>query len=106
MQKGIVNTYSFYQQPKWLKCAAYIRKKYQYTCQVCGKRGNLIHHIKPLTQEDYINRPLEKCYGEDNLTCLCFQCHEDIHSKGNIRKELYFDENGEIQIKEKPDISK
>ena len=95
-----VNTYGFYNQTKWLKVALRIRKKYKYTCQICGKRGNIVHHIKPLTQDDYIKKPSEKCYGENNLTCLCFQCHEDIHSRGKVRPGLYIDANGEIQVRE------
>ena len=99
-QKQVVNTYGFYNQPKWLKVAAYIRRKYNYTCQDCGKRGVYIHHINPLTQDDYINRPAAKCYGENNLTCLCHNCHEKRHTKGKIRNGLYFDKEGQLQIKE------
>lgn len=100
MSRELVNTYGFYNTPKWKKVAKYIRAKYNYTCQLCGKKGVLIHHINPLTQEDYIERPLEKCYGENNLTCLCFDCHEQVHSKVRVRPGCYIDENGEIQVKQ------
>ena len=98
--KELVNTYGFYQQKHWLKVADYIRRKYKYTCQKCGKRGVYIHHINPLTQDDYINRPIDKCYNENNLTCLCHNCHEKEHSKDRIREGLYIDKNGQIRIKE------
>lgn len=96
--KELTNTYGFYQSSKWLHTASYIRKKYNYVCQVCGKKGVYVHHINPLTQEDYINKPLMKCYGENNLTLLCYHCHEKEHSKKRIRDGLYIDKNGQIQL--------
>ena len=96
--KEVVNTYGFYNTTKWLSVAKYIRRKYNYVCQVCGKKGVYVHHINPLTQEDYINKPLHKCYGEDNLTLLCYYCHEKEHSKKRIRDGVYIDKYGQIQL--------
>ena len=103
-RRSKTNTYGFYDSPKWRKVADYIRKKYYYICQAegCGEKGTYVHHIDPLTEKDYIERPAEKCYGEDNLTLLCFDCHEVIHGRLNtgIREGCYFDSNGNIQSKE------
>lgn len=98
-----VNTYGFYQSNKWTKVAIYIRNKYNHICQRCGKRGNYVHHVNPLTQEDYINRPPEKCYGENNLTLLCHNCHEKEHSKRTIREGTYIDKDGQLKLVDEGD---
>lgn len=94
----------FYQSYKWLKVAKVIRMKYDYVCQGCGKRGSHVHHIDHLKREDYINKPAEKCYGEDNLILLCKECHEEEHNSQKCRKGLTFDENGELIVKEKNNV--
>lgn len=100
----VTDTHGFYDTAKWKKVAEYIRQKYFYTCQAkgCGEKGVYVHHIDPLTEEDYVKRPPEKCYGEDNLMLLCFNCHEVIHKRMNtgIREGCYFDSDGNIQVKE------
>lgn len=98
--KQLINTYGFYQDKHWTKVAIYIRNKYNHICQKCGKRGNYVHHKNPLTQDDYINRPLAKCYGEDNLTLLCHNCHELEHTKKRNRDGTYFDDTGQIRLVE------
>ena len=98
------DTRGFYDSSKWRRVAEYIRQKYFYTCQTkgCGEKGTYVHHIDPLTEKDYLERPAEKCYGEDNLTLLCFNCHEVAHKRMNtgIREGCYFDSEGNIQAKE------
>lgn len=96
MQKERSIIDKFYQSTKWIKCAKTIRMKYDYVCQECGKRGSHVHHKDHLTKMDYINKPLEKCYGEDNLTLLCKECHEIEHTRMKCRKGLMFNEKGEL----------
>ena len=98
-----VNTFGFYQDTHWIKVAKYIRNKYNHICQKCGKRGNYVHHLNPLTPEDYMKRPLEKCYGEDNLTLLCHNCHEKEHSKKTVREGTYIDKDGQLRLAEEGD---
>lgn len=97
MGKQLIDTYGFYQTVRWTKTAIYIRRKYNYTCQKCGKKGTYVHHINPLTQEDYILRPVKKCFSEDNLTCLCHDCHEKEHSSQKYREGTYFDNEGQLR---------
>jgi len=44
-------------------------KRDNQTCQICGKRGTLIHHI----DGDW------KHNNFSNLICLCNNCHLDTH---------------------------
>ncbi len=89
---------SFYNNAKWRRIRIYILEKYRYICSECGDRGNYVHHIDPLTEEDYKNRPANKCYGEDNLRVLCFNCHEIEHNRATkfTRKGTTFDVEGNL----------
>ena len=101
IEEQIRISHNFYQRKVWLQVAQYIREKNNYCCQLCGKRGTYVHHIHPLTNWDYENLPAKKCYGEENLMLLCFNCHEKMHSVDkSIREGCYFDKEGNIQIKE------
>lgn len=52
-----------------------IFKKYNNTCQYCGKNGGIMHahHIK-----EYAQNP-EKRYDISNGILLCEECHKKIH---------------------------
>lgn len=68
----------FYGTQRWKHCReAYARSKH-YVCEKCGKPADVVHHIQPLTGTDYWDNP-EKCFGADNLMCLCHTCHNNIH---------------------------
>ena len=90
-----VDTHGFYQQQRWVKTRDYTRKRYNYICQRCGRRGTVVHHIQPLLAQDYIDKPFEKCYGEDNLVLLCNSCHEIVHSTKQMSDKIFFDEDGQ-----------
>ena len=59
--------------PDWLERKYYFNKKYNRTCQKCGKSWGTMHthHIIPLTRGGD-NSP-------ENLTLLCEDCHEEQH---------------------------
>lgn len=100
MENQSKNSLDFYQSSKWLKVAKYIRKKNNYCCEICGKRGSIVHHKDFLTEQDYILRPIQKCYGENNLMLVCLDCHNTIHFNKQVRPGCYFDDNGNIQMME------
>lgn len=53
-----------------------IRKKYNFTCQLCFEKGKDVHHI---------NYDKNNC-NENNLIILCHKCH----SKTNIKNRDYW----------------
>ncbi len=55
--------------------APQVHRKFDYTCQSCGKRGGTLHahHLVPV----FANPDL--AYDFDNLVTLCKDCHELIH---------------------------
>lgn len=94
-----------YNSVKWQKCREFIFNKYFGVCDVCGKPGEEVHHIKHLTPTN-INDP-KIVYGEDNLQLLCRNCHFEKHRKtnpldSNFKKKrltnngTYFDSTGKI----------
>ena len=88
----------FYESKEWVKLAAYIRIKYYYTCQSCGRRGVYVHHIIHLTDNN-VNDP-SISLNEDNLTLLCLDCHNELHmGTSAIRKDVMFDDCGQLILK-------
>ena len=89
----------FYETQQWVKLARYIRIKYYYTCQSCGRRGVYVHHIIHITDENVSDPNIT--LNEDNLTLLCLDCHNEIHmGNSSLRRDVVFDECG--QLKSKP----
>ena len=59
---------------RWKKLANKIRKRDNYTCQLCGSHEHLqVHHKK------YIKDRLAWEYDEENLITLCSECHKKVH---------------------------
>jgi len=54
-----------------------VHKKYDYTCQVCGKLGGKLHahHIKPVVEYP------ELAYDFNNLISVCEECHKKLHKQ-------------------------
>lgn len=84
---------TFYNSMKWRRMRDYIRRRDNYECQWCKKKGLLtidtgalnrngrkrnaliVHHIEELT-----DRP-ELRLAPDNLVLICFRCHEQHHER-------------------------
>lgn len=66
-------------RPEHIRWAKQIRKRDNYTCQLCGKRGNFVHHID---------------YNKDNFNlgngvCLCNSCHTKTNTKREYWMSLF-----------------
>lgn len=78
----------FYGSAKWKKCRDAYKRKMHYVCELCGRPADVVHHKNELGPEDYFVNT-EKCYGEDNLMCLCHDCHNKIHHSSQAIEEGY-----------------
>lgn len=65
-----------------------------YICERCEDVGNIAHH-KIYLNEDNINDPYTSL-GFDNLECLCPNCHNKEHHKGERKVCYTFDKDGNI----------
>lgn len=71
---------------KWHKKSEEIREEAQYLCEVCRAEGrytynNLeVHHITPLKEDE------TKLLDNDNLICLCADCHKRAE-KGELSRD-------------------
>ncbi len=90
----------FYSSTVWKNCRENYKKKKCYLCERCGDIGTEVHHIIHLTP-DNIDNP-EVTLNEDNLMCLCHQCHMKEH-KTNIEQNdrYYIDADGHVIAKKK-----
>ena len=85
----------FYNSGAWVKTSqAYKIHKYGL-CEKCGKVGEEVHHIIPLTPQN-INDP-NISLSWDNLMLLCRSCHELIEEKAKPTIEgIVFMPDGQI----------
>lgn len=93
----------FYLTAKWRKCRDAFMKQKHWICERCGKPAEVVHHIKPLHGKDYWENP-EKCFGEENLMCLCYKCHAEVHNDYQQIAEGYRVNmiTGEIEVNTPP----
>lgn len=62
----------YIQSPEWRKKSLLVKQKANFRCKSCNSSTNLqTHHIT------YKNLYNEK---EDQLVCLCANCHQDLHN--------------------------
>lgn len=72
----------FYKSANWLKLRDYVLKRDNYLCTECIKSGklttcNTVHHIIEIRED------MSKSLDQDNLTTLCYECHNKIHKRFN-----------------------
>lgn len=97
---------SFYNSKKWRDCReAYFNSKYGI-CELCGKKGEEVHHKTFLSSENILNYDI--AFNWDNLQLLCRSCHNAIHEKAyemhraknrrnnGVQNGLCFDEDGNL----------
>lgn len=80
---------AIYNTKRWKDLRAYMVQKYPL-CQECLKAGKItpteeVHHLKSpfvpgLTEEEKYKR----AYDENNLLCLCRECHIKEHHKNEL----------------------
>ncbi|WP_127059119.1 HNH endonuclease [Veillonella ratti] len=106
----------FYNATRWRKNARAFAESKLWICERCqnrhikkavadhsgdvdgvitkGKQRFIVHHVEPLTpdniNDDYI------AYGWDNLQLLCIECHNTVHAKHCIGRQLVFDGDGNL----------
>lgn len=91
----------WYKSSEWIRVKEYIKIKQRGVCQECGKRGQEVHHIEPLTLDNFDNDEIR--IGEKNLQLLCKSCHMAKRSNNDyIRDDLMFDKSGNIVPKINP----
>lgn len=88
----------FYKSQKWIKCReAFIKSLPNKLCNRCHKiPGKIVHHKEHITP-DNINNPYITL-NFNNLEYLCQDCHNKEHN-GNeeiTKKDVKFDENGNL----------
>ena len=98
---------AFYNSKAWKETRQAVITRDRGRCQLCGKAGNEVDHIKELTEENINNA--ETALNLKNLRLLCHKCHtHKTREEKSIKKNSYvldkvvFDENGFPQIAGSP----
>ena len=86
----------FYNSGKWRKCSKAFAASKFYMCEKCGRPAKhyIVHHIKPLDQNNIGNPEITMSW--DNLMLLCHACHQAIHGR---QETAVFDEYGDMIYK-------
>ncbi len=67
----------FYRSKEWRMTSRKYLQHAGYRCEVCGRQGTDVHHVKPIqTPEGWDRR-----FDFDNLKLLCVSCHNDAHGR-------------------------
>lgn len=88
--RGISN--GFYKSREWLELRDKIIAR-DLGCDL-GLYGNdidgpiLVHHIDPLTDEDFIEYNIDKLLNPENLICVSIETHNTIHY-GNEKQNTF-----------------
>lgn len=82
----------FYKSKAWQKVSRLYMMSKNYICERCGGVGVICHHKKHLTPFNINN--IEITLGENNLECLCQECHNQEHSARASR--AIFDNEGRM----------
>lgn len=91
----IVEALPFYNSAAWKNCRKAYASSKAHLCERCLsrgiiKRGEIVHHIQPLTSRT-INDPAFTL-SFSNLMLVCRKCHGEIHAG----RRYAIDENGKI----------
>lgn len=86
----------FYNSQAWIRTAKAFKQSKFGLCEKCGKPGEEVHHVIPLTPDNISDPNISLSW--DNLMLLCRSCHELIEEKAlATRKGLRFNEYGQLE---------
>jgi hypothetical protein BACCOPRO_02360 len=66
--------YEFLKTPYWKAIAQNVKQKSKYKCELCNSSEYLVAHHKTYSRHGY-----EHLYWNEDLICLCSECHEKFH---------------------------
>lgn len=89
----------FYKSKAWKDCRkAYVSNRVAIDgglCEMCQEaKGYIVHHVIELNPIN-INDPFISL-NHDNLQYVCLKCHNKHHRPCGVKREFYFDENGQL----------
>lgn len=96
--KQDISRQQYYQRNDWKKLSEYKRlqnkEKNNGLCELCNQRqATEVHHLIKFYNQDTEDLRNELLLDEDNLICLCSECHHNIHNnKLDVQKHRIIDE--------------
>lgn len=95
--KQDISRQQYYQRNDWKKLSEWKRlqnkEKDNGLCQLCNQRqATEVHHLIKFYNQDTEELRNELLLDEDNLICLCSECHHNIHNnKLDVQKHRIID---------------
>ena len=99
LQRSDPQVQRFYKSKAWQRCRESVMARHNWICQLCGRPASICHHIEEVTAANVFDPRVT--LNPDNLMCLCYQCHNQIHSddqhvRKTCRDGLAFDSDGNL----------
>ncbi len=69
--------------PADIAFSLYIRTKADFTCDYCGRSGRME------TSHFHGRRKASTRFDEENVSCLCFECHHMMHEHPNVHTDFF-----------------
>ena len=74
----------YYQSPFWKRMREHMMREHPlcYDCALEGRSvpAEEVHHIVPFSTGETDEEKIQLFQSEDNLVCLCRQCHQKRHN--------------------------
>jgi len=74
--------YEKLKDPRWQKKRLEVMEHWDFSCELCGDSTSTlnVHH------KEYFKNREPWDYQKEQLSCLCEECHESLHERGDILK--------------------
>ena len=73
-----------YLDPRWQKKRLEILEKANWQCEICGNKDKTLH----VHHKSYISGRDVWDYPDEDLMCLCEDCHKKEHEKAMVKKYI------------------
>ena len=89
-----------YNSAAWKRLRETALRRDRYTCQICSRRAEEVHHVIELTEENINDRSI--ALNIDNLQSLCHDCHTILTQRehgrgcGDCDLDFFFNDQGEL----------
>ena len=85
---------SFYAGKQWQETRKAYGASKLWLCELCKKPATLVHHKEHLNANNIADPNVTLSFS--NLQLLCKECHNMVHGRDIVRKDVMFTKSGDL----------